>query len=119
MIVADTGKLVDRSVKRGVVPVEAVSFGWEMTVPRIERLGGQPRLRFGEDGAPYRTDGDLILDCGFGAISDPAALDHALSQVIGVIETGLFIGDGVNRVCRRGLSGVCRLEAGAAGVQRG
>ena len=54
IIVADDRKLVDRLGETTPVPVEVVPFGWETTAIRIERLGGQPRLRAGTDGAPYR-----------------------------------------------------------------
>jgi ribose 5-phosphate isomerase A len=44
-------------------------------------------------GAPFRTDSNnLILDCHFGPIADPAALEQRLSNTVGVVETGLFIG---------------------------
>jgi ribose 5-phosphate isomerase A len=50
-------------------------------------------LRKGADGAIFHTDGgNLILDCDFGAIADPAALERDLSGTIGVVESGLFIG---------------------------
>ena len=39
------------------------------------------------------TDGgNLILDCAFGRIEDPEALDEALKLVPGVVENGLFLG---------------------------
>ena len=39
------------------------------------------------------TDGGhQIIDCHFDRIDDPEALEHRLKQVIGVFETGLFIG---------------------------
>ncbi len=34
----------------------------------------------------------MILDCRFGAIADPATLSAELVQIVGVIETGLFVG---------------------------
>jgi ribose 5-phosphate isomerase A len=41
----------------------------------------------------FCTDGgNRILDCRFGAISDPAGLNQAIVQIVGVVETGLFIG---------------------------
>lgn len=92
VIVADQSKLVDQ-LGATPVPVEVVPFGWQTTVARIERLGGQPTLRAGKDGAPFRTDGgNVILDCAFGAITDPAELDARLSGTLGVIATGLFPG---------------------------
>jgi ribose 5-phosphate isomerase A len=48
------------------------------------------RLR---DGKPQITDeGHVILDAFFDGISDPAALDRAIKDIPGVVETGLFIG---------------------------
>jgi ribose 5-phosphate isomerase A len=93
VIVADDRKLVDRLGNRAPVPIETVPFGWETTAERLRRLGTEPLLRRGTDGQPFRTDGgNVILDCRFGPIADPVSLDAAISQIIGVIETGLFIG---------------------------
>lgn len=92
VIVADETKLVDRLGKVSV-PVEVVYFGWEVTAERLARLGATPVLRSAPGGAPFRTDeGHLILDCAFGAIDQPAALEQAIGQTIGVVESGLFIG---------------------------
>jgi ribose 5-phosphate isomerase A len=91
VIVGDETKLVDRLGKTSV-PVEVVTFGWEVTSERLARLGSNPVLRLA-DGQPFRTDeGHLILDCAFGAIDDPAALEQAIGQTVGVVESGLFIG---------------------------
>jgi ribose 5-phosphate isomerase A len=83
-------------------------FGWETTVQRLRGLGTEPVLRRDAGGQPFRTDsGNLILDCVFGPIDDPAGLDRAIGQTIGVVETGLFIG-----------MAELALVADAAGVQR-
>jgi ribose 5-phosphate isomerase A len=75
------------------VPVEIVAFGWETTAARLAGLGANPVLRTAQDGGVFRTDsGNLILDCHFGIITDPARLEQDLSATIGVVETGLFIG---------------------------
>ncbi len=92
VIVGDQGKLVDQ-LGATPVPVEVVEFGWQTTRARIEALGGMPVLRMGPNGTPFRTDGgNLILDCAFGLIADPAALETRLKATLGVIATGLFIG---------------------------
>ena len=92
VIVADRRKLVERLGGTAKLPVEVVPFGWETTADRLARLGVNPALRGGEQ-APFRTDGgNLILDCDVGPIADPAALDRAIGQTVGVVETGLFIG---------------------------
>ena len=94
VIIADTSKLVDRLGGKVPIPVEVVQFGWETTAARIVRLGGHPTLRWAKDSdQPVRTDsGNLILDCAFPALDDPAGLETALSQTVGVVESGLFIG---------------------------
>lgn len=92
VIVADRSKLVDRLGGPVPVPVEVVAFGWETTAARIVRLGGRPVPRRAPDGGLFRSDGgNLILDCDFGVIDDPASLGASLDATIGVIETGLFL----------------------------
>ena len=93
LIVVDASKLVDRLGMNSLIPVEVTPFGWEATAGRIEALGGHPFLRMDAAGAPYRTDGgNFILDCHMAPIADPAALDTQLQAIVGVMETGLFIG---------------------------
>ena len=44
-------------------------------------------------GKPFLTDeGNHILDCEFGRISDALGLGRALESMPGVVEHGLFIG---------------------------
>jgi ribose 5-phosphate isomerase A len=81
------------------LPVEIVSFGATATRNLIEALAaeagctGEIALRTRPDGQPFLTDGGhLILDCAFGRIAEPEALDEALKLVPGVVETGLFLG---------------------------
>lgn len=93
VIIADEPKLVANLGGTAPVPVEVVSFGWESTAVRLNALGANPVMRVGADGAPFLTDsGNLILDCFFGLIADPARLEQDLAATIGVIESGLFIG---------------------------
>lgn len=111
VIVADQSKLVDRLGGQVPVPVEVVPFGWQTTAERIARLGAIVRPRRAPDGSLFQSDGgNLILDCTFDPIADPAGLDAALATTVGVIETGLFVGmaavalvagpDGVARLSR-------------------
>ncbi|MBW5446339.1 ribose-5-phosphate isomerase RpiA [Cohnella sp. CFH 77786] len=72
------------------VPVEIVPFGWEVTLRRVNRLGGTAVLR-SAGGQPFETDnGNWILDCDFGRIPDPATLHQALKMTTGAVETGIF-----------------------------
>jgi ribose 5-phosphate isomerase A len=108
VIVADSMKLVDELGTGVPVPVEVVPFGWQTTAERLARLGANPVLRRDSTGQAFHTDGgNLILDCGFGPIADAATLEPALSHVVGVVESGLFIG-----------MAELALVAGDAGVQR-
>lgn len=92
VIIADEPKLVPGLGGTCAVPIEVVSFGWESTARKLEALGAKPALRMAGD-QPFRTDGgNLILDCSFGLIADPAKLEAELSRVVGLVETGLFIG---------------------------
>lgn len=111
VIVADQSKLVDRLGGPVPVPVEVVPFGWQATAERIARLGAIVRPRRVADGSLFQSDGgNLILDCTFDPIADPAGLEAALATTVGVIETGLFVGmatvalvagpDGVARLSR-------------------
>lgn len=93
VIIADEPKLLSGLGATAPVPVEVVGFGWETTAQRLAKLGAKPVLRKTPDGTAFRTDGgNLILDCHFGAIADPAALERDLSATIGVVENGLFVG---------------------------
>jgi ribose 5-phosphate isomerase A len=93
VIIADETKLAPRLSGRVAVPVEVVSFGWESTQSRVAALGCEPVLKRDARDEPYRTDsGHLILDCKFDALPDPACVERALSMIVGVVETGLFIG---------------------------
>lgn len=98
VVIADGTKHV-ATLGRFPLPVEVVPFGHRATLMRIEAvlrdlgLAAAPRLRPGTGDGPYRTDGgNLIYDCGLGAIPDPEGLSAALSAIPGVVEHGLFIG---------------------------
>jgi ribose 5-phosphate isomerase A len=110
VIVADEPKLVTHLGETTAVPVEIVVFGWQSTMARVTTAGGFPVLRQGADGQPFRTDGgNLIIDCQFGSIVDPRRLEASLSAIIGVVETGLFIGM-ANTALVATANGVVRLE---------
>ncbi|HZZ81404.1 MAG TPA: ribose 5-phosphate isomerase A [Gemmataceae bacterium] len=93
LIIVDERKVVHQLGSRAKVPVEVAQFGWQATARRLAKLNGNPVLRLSADNQPFVTDGgNYILDCAFGAISSPAALDRELNDVVGVVEHGLFIG---------------------------
>jgi len=92
IIIADESKLVDRLGAHFAVPVEVVQFGWQACERKLQKLGAHTKLRPGADEKPYVTDGgNFIVDCSFGPIEAPAALDQELNSVVGVVEHGLFL----------------------------
>jgi len=89
IVVADESK-VSKVLGSFPLPVEVTRFGWENTMKRIAKLGGQPKLRM-IDGQPYVTDnGNYILDSKFEQILDPTQLNTDLNLIPGVVENGIF-----------------------------
>ena len=107
VIVADDSKLVDRLGT--FVPIEVVPFGWQTTQRRLEDLGAAVTPRQGTDGKLFVTDGgNITLDCSFGSIDDPAALERSIRTLVGVIDCGLFVGL-ATQVILAGQSGIRHL----------
>jgi ribose 5-phosphate isomerase A len=83
--VCDQSKLV-ATMGRFPLPVEVIPMARAYVARELEKLGGQPRLREG-----FVTDnGNLILDVHGLSITDPAGLETALNQIVGVVTNGLF-----------------------------
>ena len=98
VVIADASKQVE-TLGRFPLPVEIVRFGFGATRNMIEVLAadagcrGEIKQRMRPDGQPFVTDsGNFILDCAFGRIEEPEALDEALKLIPGVVENGLFLG---------------------------
>ena len=93
VIVVDESKLSPALGTHWPVPVEVAPFGWRTQSAYLESLDAQATLRVENDGTPFRTDQEnLILDCHFGPISDPARLAARMNQRAGIVEHGLFLG---------------------------
>ena len=83
--VCDQSKLVD-TLGKFPLPVEVIPMARAHAARELEKLGGQPRLREG-----FVTDnGNVILDVHGLAIADPAGLETAINQIVGVVTNGLF-----------------------------
>ena len=92
LVVVDPTKEAD--VLDHPVPLELLPAARRPVAAAVERLGGEPALRRAErkDGPVVTDNGNLVLDCAFGAIADPAALAADLATIPGVVEHGLFVG---------------------------
>ncbi len=92
VILADAGKLSPRLGARHALPVEITPFALASELRFLEAMHGHPVLRARPDGDPMRTErGNVIADCAFGPIADPAGLAARLDARAGVAGHGLFV----------------------------
>lgn len=91
VVVADRSKLSSRLDRP--VPIEVLPDAVPVVADRLAAMGGNPTLREADrkDGPVVTDNGNLVCDCAFGAIADPAALAQSLSSIPGVVEHGLFV----------------------------
>jgi ribose 5-phosphate isomerase A len=93
VVISDASKLVDRLGGGFAAPVEIAPFGWEVTINRLRDRARAVRLRRNADSSPYVTDGGhYIIDCDFDPLEDAAAMERELGSIVGVVESGFFIG---------------------------
>lgn len=92
LVVADPSKESPRLDRP--VPVEVLPAGRTAVAAAVREAGGEPTLRRAErkDGPVVTDNGNLVLDCEFGEVADPAALSATLSSIPGAVENGLFVG---------------------------
>jgi ribose 5-phosphate isomerase A len=91
VIVVDEKKLV-KQLGKFPLPVEVLPFGWQSTLEILRDLGARAKLRPKDAKTPYRTDnGNYIVDCAFGKMTNPPALAQQIKNIAGVVEVGLFI----------------------------
>jgi ribose 5-phosphate isomerase A len=93
VIVVDESKLSPVLGTRFALPVEVVPFGWEAQVAFLASLGAVAARRHARDGTPFVTDqGNFILDCRTGPMTEPAEWAARLNERAGIVEHGLFLG---------------------------
>jgi ribose 5-phosphate isomerase A len=91
--VVDEAKPVERLGTRPL-PVEALPFARNFVMRSVESLGAQAVLRRNEAGAPVPSDqGNLLIDCHFAHLPDPAALAAQLEVIPGILGHGLFLSE--------------------------
>lgn len=93
IIIVDKSKLSKQLGIRFAVPLEVIPFGRQPVANYIQSIGATVLLRKNSDESIFTNDqGNLILDCNFGPISDPEGLAFQFSQRAGIVEHGLFLG---------------------------
>ena len=89
IIMADSSKFV-KDFNRAV-PIEVQPLARQIIWKKIQKLGGNPKLRILDRGYPFFTENsNIILDCDFGVIKNPKPLQQKLLNIAGVIEVGIF-----------------------------
>ena len=94
IIVVDNSKVVP-ALGAHPLPVVVVPFAWQSTQARLrERFGVEAPPRLAPDGGMFVSDdGCYVLDAAFGApLPSPDTLEAEIKSVIGVVESGLFLG---------------------------
>jgi ribose 5-phosphate isomerase A len=91
VIIIDHSKLVDRLGGNMPLPVEVMPFGYQVVASKLGLLGLTPHLRRKNDEVFVTDGGHNILDCRIDEIADAIALERQIAQVVGVVESGLFI----------------------------
>jgi len=92
IVIVDETKQSAQLGEKWHLPVEVLPFCWQLEASYIETLGAVVKLRLDGENEPLITDqGNFILDCNFGIISNPKELSRQLEHRAGIIENGLFI----------------------------
>ena len=98
VIIVGEEKLVQFLGERGCVPVEVIPLAASLVARQVEALGLTPIRRTDATGSqPFISEnGNIILDC---ALREPCPdgiaareLQRDLRAIVGVVDTGLFLG---------------------------
>lgn len=91
IVVADFSKQVERLGSRAPVPVEVIPFARRPVTEYLTTLGARVTERMKDGDSLITDEGNIILDCYFGPISDAHTLAQTIRQQPGVVEHGLFL----------------------------
>jgi ribose 5-phosphate isomerase A len=93
IVIGDVTKSVTQLGQHFPVPVEVSPFAATPVRKRLEALGASVQLRQ-LAGSTFVTENcNIILDCTFpSGIADPENLNAQMHSIVGVVETGLFLG---------------------------
>ena len=92
IVIADSTKVVHQ-LGRFPLPVEVIKMALPIVFRKLDVLGLNPKLRHHPDGSKYITDeGNYILDCSCGEISNHVKTAADIRGIAGVVEHGLFLG---------------------------
>lgn len=92
-ILVDGSKFVDNICDKFPIPIEIVPDAINYVRDELFKMGAEDvvlRLAKGKDGPVITEHGNVILDATFRNVDE--SLERRLKAVVGVVETGLFIG---------------------------
>lgn len=91
-ILVDGSKFVNKLCEKNSIPVECFPDSIKYVTKQIETLGANEiKLRVSSNNEPIITDnGNYVLDVKFENVTEK--LEKELKSIVGVIETGLFLG---------------------------
>lgn len=93
VIVGDITKLVPILGKNFALPVEIVPIALIPVQRRLEALGITIQVRKLGNQVYITDNSNMIVDCTFPhGITDPLAIHTRIKSIVGVVETGLFLG---------------------------
>jgi ribose 5-phosphate isomerase A len=109
IVVVDSTKVV-QTLGKFPLPLEVIKMALPLVTGHLEKLDLNPKQRKHPDGSDYLTDeGNFVVDCYAGKISDPAKTADDVRNLVGVVEHGLFLGM-TNLVLVAGENGVTELK---------
>lgn len=93
-IIVDKSKFVTKLCEKFPIPVECLPKAYKAVTTRLYELGAQNvQLRLAgksKDGPIITENGNYILDAVFNEVD--ASLESSIKKIVGVLESGLFIG---------------------------
>lgn len=98
IIIVGKDKLVRALGERGGIPLEVIPMAQGLVPLKVKALGLTARLRLDATALrPFITDnGNVVVDCMLSAAIPTATaarqLERALLDIVGVVDTGLFLG---------------------------
>ena len=97
IVIVDSSKLVQR-LGKFPLPVEVVSFAFELTIKQLQKLGCTTAMRSKNENLFVTDNWNFIADCDFKQIENVNELQNAINTIPGVVEHGLFPNTVVSKV---------------------
>jgi ribose 5-phosphate isomerase A len=92
VVVADVTKQVNYLGQNFPVPVETTPFAVTPVKRKLEALGASVKVRRLVDSTFITENHNIILDCTFSqGIANPTELNAQIKNIVGVVETGIFL----------------------------